>query len=363
MRSVRALAVGCAVVGLIIATPSVAAAKTGPPVTKEWSAALGMPFNVEVDGTRVLVADGLTESISALQPDGTLAPVVSNVAGASGVATRGAWLAYTSTVTTPPDDENPEGVNTAAGLNIRAPHGKTVYADTHAFEVANNPDANAWYGPEDHSCLAGTGFGWHSGVVDSHAYSVASGNGVWYVADAGGNDILKVTDSGAVSLVAVLPPKTVTVSAEAAAMAGAPCLEGQYISEPVPTDVEVGGDGQLYVTTLTGATEAGIMGASDLWRINPATGQVTHLAGGFSGATNLALGKKGAIYVAELDGGGISVYSDGSVSPFAALPLAVGVETAPNGTVWATNLGIFAGEPSRLVSISSGKVKVHAKLH
>ncbi|WP_052226223.1 ScyD/ScyE family protein [Microbacterium mangrovi] len=357
----RALAVGCAVAGLIIATPAVASAKTGPPTTSDWSDASLAPFNLEVDGTRVLVADGFTGMVGALQPDGTLAPVVTDVPGVAGIATRGKWLAYTSTVSTPPDEQHPEGVNVASGLNIRTPQGTIVYADTHAFEVANNPDAGVTYGPADASCLPDSPFGAHNGLVDSHAYSVASGNGVWYVADAGGNDILKVTDSGQVSLVAVLPRKAFDIPPEAAP---APCLVGTYYSEPVPTDVEVGGDGQLYVTTLTGATEAGIPGLSDLWRINPTTGAITHLAGGFSGATNLALGKNGEIYVAELDGGGISVYRNGVVSPYAALPNALAVETGAGGTVWASTIGLLQQNPvpSRIVSISNGKVKVQAKL-
>ncbi len=42
---------------------------------------------------------------------------------------------------------------------------------------------------------------------DSHPYAVASlGDGSWAVADAGGNDILKVDSRGHVSVIAVLPP-------------------------------------------------------------------------------------------------------------------------------------------------------------
>jgi hypothetical protein len=330
---------------------------------KGWSEEALAPFSLEVDGTRVIVADGITGNISQLQPNGSLAPLVTGVAGASGVATRGAWLAYTSTVTTPPDDQNPEGVNLESGLDIRTPQGKTVYADTHAFEVANNPDASVWYGPADHACMAGTQFGGHYGVVDSHAYSVASGNGAWYVADAGGNDILRVTDRGAVSLVATLPAQTVTLTPQIVDQFGLDqCAVGAYTFEPVPTDVEIGGDGQLYVTTLTGASEAGFP-AGQLWRINPATGAKTLLTTGFFESTNLAVGKDGAIYIAELGGAGISVYRNGTVSPYVSLPGALAVETGAGGTVWAATGGFLFGQPSQIVSISSGKVKVQGKVH
>jgi hypothetical protein len=362
MRSMRVLAVGCAVAGLIIATPAVASAKTASPLPKTWTEAALAPFNLEVDGTRVLVADGFTGDISALQPDGSLSPLVSGVAGASGVATRGAWLAYTSTVSVGGEDGEP-GENVQSGLDIRPPQGATVYADTHAYEAANNPDASVWYGPADHSCMAGTEFGGHYGVVDSHAYSVASGNGVWYVADAGGNDILRVTDGGAISTVAVLPPEAITVDESLIEQFGLDaCMAGVYTFEPVPTDVEVGSDGQLYVTTLTGASELGFP-AGQLWKIDPVTGAAQLLSGGFSGATNLALGKDGSIYVAELMGQGLSVYRNGTVSPFVALPGALAVETGAGGTVWAATGGFLFGQPSQIVSISNGKVKVQAKLH
>jgi hypothetical protein len=362
MRSMRALAVGSAVAGLIIATPALASASAGPtsPPPKAWSTEAIAPFNLEVDGTRVLVADGAMETISSMQPDGSLATLVSGVPGAAGVATRGAWLAYTSTVTVA--EGGPEGTNIQSGLNIRSPKGGTVYADTHQYEADHNPDAGVWYGPADHECMAGTQFGGHAAVVDSHAYSVASGNGGWYVADAGGNDILRVTDSGTISTVAVLPPQAVTIDQGMIEALGLDaCMEGTYTFEPVPTDVEVGPDGQLYVTTLTGGSEAGFP-AGQLWRIDPATGAAHLLAGGFSGATNLAIGKDGAIYIAELDGSGISVYRNGTVSPYAALPGALAVETGAGGTIWATTAGFLAGAPSQIVSISNGKVKVQAKL-
>lgn len=361
MRSLRALAVGTAVAGLIIATPAVASAESGPPSTTPWTTEALAPFSLEIDGTRVLVADGFTGNISAMQPDGSLAPLVTGVPGASGVATRGAWLAYTSTVSVGGEGGEP-GENVESGLNIRTPQGKTVYADTHAFEVAHNPDGDVWYGPQDPTCMEGTMFGGHYGVVDSHAYSVASGNGVWYVADAGSNDILRVTDSGAISVVATLPPKTVSIPQELLDGFGLPpCMAEPYGFEPVPTDVEMGPDGQLYVTTLTGASELGLP-AGQLWKIDPRTGAMQMLADGFSGSTNLAIGSNGAIYIAELEGSGISVYRNGVVSPFAALPGALAVETGAGGTVWAATAGFLSGQPSQIVSISNGKVKVQAKV-
>ena len=41
--------------------------------------------------------------------------------------------------------------------------------------------------------------------MDSHAYSVARYKNKWVVADAGGNDLLWVTNRGKISTLAVLP--------------------------------------------------------------------------------------------------------------------------------------------------------------
>ena len=50
------------------------------------------------------------------------------------------------------------------------------------------------------------------------------------------------------------------------------------------------------------------------------------LAGGFLGATNVAIGGHGQIYVAELFGGKVSVLRHGDVSTVAKLPHPAGVE-------------------------------------
>jgi len=361
-RSSRALVGGLAAVGLVLATPVMASAAPKPPSTpQEWSNVVVSPFNLEVDGPRVLVADGgnadldIDGSVGALQPDGSVTPVVPDVPGASGVAVRGNWLAYTSTVS--------EGfINVESGLNIRTPNGQTIYADTMAYEVANNPDQVNTYGVTDPlpgSCAAEVGLGAYMGAIDSHAYSVAAYAGGWVVADAGANDLLRIDNAGNISTLAVLPPQPSVITAEAAAAFGLPpCVVGDtYYFEPVPTDVETGTDGYLYVTTLPGGPEGPELGARGaLWRVDPKTGAAEQLAGGFAGATNLAVGKGGVIYVAELFGGRISAVQAGTASTFVELPAVVSVETGANGTVWAATL------TGSVVSISNGKVKIQGKL-
>jgi Gluconolactonase len=358
MRHLRSLAVGGAAVGLAVTLPGTASAhpKPSPPVT--LSSSVGAPFNLEVDGPRVLIADGGPGYVGSLGSDGSVTPVVANVPGAAGVATRGAWLAYTSTVTV---GEGENSVNSAAGLHIRRPGGGTVYADTTAYEAAHNPDGMTEYGPRsDDPCVQSVVGPRYTGGLDSHAYSVASNGNSWLLADAGANDLLAITDSGQISTVATFPAQPTTVTqAEADALGMPACMVGvTYDFEPVPTDVEVGPGGSIYVTTLPGGPEGPELGArGSLWKVNPSTHSVTKIATGFAGATNLAIGKHGDIYVAELFGGKISVVNSHGVSTLVNLPGVVSVETAANGTVYAGTMGMDESTPGSIVKIANGKIQ------
>lgn len=364
MRISRALIAAGAVSALALASPALASATTTrPPVVQEWSSQLAAPFSLAVDGQqRVLVADGGTGTIGQLRPDGGITPVVEGVPGLAGIATRGAWLAYASSVQEPGGEEAPI---VASGLNIRTPKGATVYADLHAYEWAHNSDAGNTYGVTDpDSCLAGAPGMSYTGALDAHAYNVASWKGDWLVADAGANAIMKVTDSGQISTLAVLPPIPVTITGQLAGMLGLPdCAIGTtYDVEPVPTGIAVGQGGELYVTTLPGFPGM-VASQGALWRLDPATGAVTKLASGLSMPTSIATSGR-SIYISELAGAGVSEYRDGHVSPLAALPGALSVATSPNGTVWAASMGDEASHtPGTLISVSKGKVKVQAHMN
>ena len=149
------------------------------------------------------------------------------------------------------------------------------------------------------------------------------------VADAGGNDILFVDGRGRVSTIAVLPPQGTTVTAEQAAAQGLPdCVAGATFNfEAVPTDVELGHDGSLYVSTLPGGPEDASLGArGSVYRVNAWSGRVKRVATGFLGATNLAVAPNGTIYVAELFGNKISKVSRRGVSTVVEVPNPAGLE-------------------------------------
>ncbi len=226
----------------------------------------------------------------------------------------------------------------------RSPRGTIrQVADLLAYERATNPDQVNTYGftdlPAGCAATLPPEFAPYPGAVDSHAYGSVTVHGVTYVADAGANAILSVDRRGTVRTVAVLPPVEVTVTAEAAALFGLPdCVVGEtYAFEPVPTDVEVGRHGALYVTTLPGGPEDGSLGANGaLHKVDPRTGKIRTLATGFAGATGVALDPKGNAYVAELVGNQVSVVTaHHKVRVLGAFTQPAGIEWA-HGTLYVS---------------------------
>jgi hypothetical protein len=317
------------------------------------------PFNLAFAHGRVLVADGGTSLVSRIDTDGSLHTVASGPqpGEVSGVATGGGATAYTSL----------DYSNGDTKLTITRPGQADVVADISGYERANNPDQKSFYGVRHPSaCVTkaltkmGAPVSYH-GVVDSHAYSVAyAGAGWWYVAEAAGNDILKVSPSGQVQLVRVLPPQPTTFTAQSAKAAGLPkCFAGvTYSFEPVPTDVEVW-NGRLYISTLPGGPEDPSFGArGSVYRMRANGTGLTRLATGFAGATNLAVSPTGRVFVTELFGGQISTIWHGQPKPVLSLPGAVSVEWHA-GALYAGTLGPSDDQgnptgPGSVVRISLG---------
>lgn len=363
MTRPRAVLVSGAALLLLALPLPAASAHRASPTPRVVSDQMLAPFNLDVSSRSVLVADGGAEVVGALARDGSLTPLATEQPGTSGVARSrdGRRVAWTTTVT-----DYSTFTNTASGLTVRGPGGRTVHSDTLAYETAHNPDAGVHYGvtdPTPSTCVtdALTAAGIpvaYTGGVDSHAYSVASYRDGWVVADAGANDLLWVDARGRVHTLAVLPAQPTTMTAAMVSALGLPeCVTGvTYNFEAVPTDVEVGHDGALYVSVLPGGPESPVLGARGaVYRVDPRTGASHEVARGFLGATNLALGHDGEIYVAELFGGKVSVVRHGRISTYVELPGVVAVETGRGGELWA---GTMANEdpaaPGTIVRITRG---------
>ena len=127
-------------------------------------------------------------------------------------------------------------------------------------------------------------------AVDSHPYGLAAGpDGNLWVADAGGNDLLKVNPAtGQVDLVAVFP-------GIAGPMAN-PERGGAQESDPVPTQVVFGADGAVYVSLLPGAPFP--PGSSKIVKVG-ADGSLSDYATGLSMTTDIRNGPDGNIYAVQ----------------------------------------------------------------
>jgi len=230
---------------------------------------------------------------------------------------------------------------------VRGDNGYSVSADLWGYEERRNPDRRVEYGIDRADDCVREAFepvgapAEYKGVVESHPYSVSAWkDGSWLVADAAGNDVLVVDRRGRIKVLAVLPPQPLTITAEQAETLGlAECVVGEtYRFEPVPTDVEVGPDGMVYVTTLPGGPESPALGARGaVWKINPANGKARQVATGFLGATNLAVDDSGKIYVTELFAGRVSTVAKGAPRTLMELPGALSVETSARG-IWVGTL-------------------------
>ncbi|MEO7006410.1 MAG: ScyD/ScyE family protein [Terrimesophilobacter sp.] len=300
---------------IAVAAPASAHDRSGPP---PWTAGtpvtlasgLVSPLSLEVDhnGT-AYTTQNFAGLVTQIDRHGT-ASVIASAPGfeTSAVSSRNGTVYYAVVAQD----------HSSAVLMARSRNGTVrQVADLWAHENTKNPDAVNSYGFDGLStdCLAQfppagpmTNAPAYTGIVDTHPYSSLALRDAIYVADAGANAILRVGYNGSVSTVAVLPPTApIFVTPEIAAGAGFPaCAAGHnYRFEPVPTDVEVGPNGWLYVTSLPGGPEDASLGARGaVLKINPRNGMVKTVATGFVGATGLAVSpRSGTVYVAELFGG------------------------------------------------------------
>ncbi|WP_129339047.1 ScyD/ScyE family protein [Cellulomonas endophytica] len=320
--------------GLVVATAGAAQAAPGDEPLLLADGLVG-PLSVAVDGSGgAVVAQSFGDRLSWARQG-----VVTRIGGTVAPGTELAALSFSDDGRLTYAESTMEGGALIKERNVFG--GTKVVVDLAAAEAELNPDGEQSYGllDLDEECAAqvppGVPVVPYTGETYSHPYATARVGDTLYVADAGGNAIWQVVDGEATPLV-VLPPQTATFPDEVYAEAGLPeCTFGlEFSAEPVPTDVEVGPDGWLYVTTLPGGPEDPTAGPrGSLWRVDPADGTVEPIATGFLGATGLAVSDTGDVYVAELLGGRVSKVPAGSSTPevFVEAPLPAAVEIGDEG--------------------------------
>jgi len=378
--SKKTLAATAAVAALaLVATPSAYASKPPKPKVLAKGGLVGV-LSVAYGKDRAYFTDNFGGSLYASRTGKKKTPKVlykpKAPFAAEGVAYRKGEIVFGM-------DKN-QGMPSAKSFLMRLtkPHKAKKVANLLAFEKAKNPDHKVTYGAQglDQPCIdqikaipgaAEMGVLPYQGVVESHVYAIAATKKAYYVADAGANDILKVTKKGKVSVVAVLPAFTRTITADD--VAGDPsttdddlpsCLVGhEFISEPVPTDVEVGPKGKLYVSTLPGGLGLGGPFGS-IYTINPKTKKAKLLTTGLIAPTGLAVRADGTVYVTQLFLGKIGKIEPGSstVKPYVDAPGAAALAWSPRGLVAALSPSVLTAEdPTAPPPAADAKVVLYKK--
>jgi sugar lactone lactonase YvrE len=199
----------------------------------------------------------------------------------------------------------------------------TEVANTWEIENEQNPDPN---------------------VVDTHPYGLAAGpDGLLWLADAGANDLLKIDPAtGEVELVAVF-----------AGMPGPfpnPGRGDAMEVDPVPTGVAFDGDGNAYVSFLSGFPF--IPGSTKVVMID-AEGNVSDYATGLTTLTDLRTGPDGQMYAVQFgifgeqgptpNSGAIVRIGEGDTSEIVAdglsFPTSIDFDSAGNGYVTINGVG------------------------
>ena len=144
----------------------------------------------------------------------------------------------------------------------------TPVADTWRFERRMNPD----------------------GVQrDSHPYGLVAGpDGKLWVADAGGNSLLRVSTAGAV--------EGITVFDALPGVFPNPNRGGEMLTDPVPTGVAFDDVGNAYVSLLSGAPF--VPGTASVVKVTPMGGKSDY-ATGLTMLTDIARGPDGNLYALQ----------------------------------------------------------------
>ena len=158
--------------------------------------------------------------------------------------------------------------------------GHVKIADPWRFEKRNNPDEQVG-----------------NFRIDSNPVDVWADHGRFFIADAGGNTVLRANRWGGISVAALFANRD-TPNPFPPPPEGPP-LPPIIPMNAVPTGVVKGPDGALYMSQLTGFPFP--VGGANVYRIDPRGGPPTVYASGFTNIIDLDFGKDGTLYVLEMD--------------------------------------------------------------
>jgi hypothetical protein len=239
----------------------------------------------------------------------------------------------------------PEGALLGDLLRVRTDGSQKIQASFGPFEAENNPDKGAGSAVELGA----------EPPIDSDPYSFVPYHGGFVVADAAGNDLLFVSRSGAVKVLAVFPPIPETFPPGTLGPSQTEAIKGT--AQAVPDSVAVGPDGALYVGELGGAPFE--PGTSDVYRVVPHHAPTVY-ASGFTAIGDIGFDWSGRLLVLEIDQQGlndaftapglpspgaiIGVHGDGSRQVLAStgLEFPTGLAVGPRGSLYVSNYGVLS---------------------
>ncbi|MHA7209720.1 ScyD/ScyE family protein [Arthrobacter sp. MDT1-65] len=329
--SIAAAALAVALTSSAVATalPSVAGSGYGDrEVTAgdsvDLATGLVSPLRVAVgrDDT-AYVSQNFAGLLTSVDRDGKTATLVERPGiEIGGVSTRYGDVYYTESAGGPGSTDP-----FVANVSVLEDGETRVIADFAALETENNYDGDNEYGFQDlpEACAAELPADLrefllpHGGEVYSHPFATAvSDRGRYvYVADAGANVIWTVdTRRGDIEATVLDPVPTLATEELLASLTAQgitlpECVLGYtFNSEPVPTDIEFGPDGLLYLTSLPGIPEDPTLGS--VRSFDPDSGDVDVVVSGLTSPTGLAFDRHGNLFVAELFANRISIIPAGT---------------------------------------------------
>jgi hypothetical protein len=308
---------------------------------------------------------GPTGNIFTISSPGQIAPVLSMLPSVIEVAlkevTGPSAIAYghgQEAVTIDDFLVNPDGSNNLLPKPFASAFGtlrlisgeKTRVVDIAAFAAAH---------PQPPSSL-----GTVPGEVawDSDPYDVVAYRGGWAVADAGANDLLYVSATGRISILARFPAVAEQVPAGVFGNPTPITVEAQA----VPTSIAVGPDRALYVGLLRGVPSD--PGTADIYRVVPGQ-QPVIWASGLTSVTAIAFDRQGRLLATEFNTGGllspptvpgalVRISNDGqtvTTLPVPGLYQPTGLAVSADGTVYVSNFGdstTTSSQPGEIVKIT-----------
>ena len=166
---------------------------------------------------------------------------------------------------------------------------------------------------------------------DANPYGVLATGGSILVVDAGSNTIDRVTPANRVHVLRFIP--------------------NPPASDSVPTCLDKGPDGAIYIGELTGGGNA--PGASVVWRYAPATNSLTKWATGLTAVTGCGFGHDGKFYATEFSALGLDNAAPGTgrvvrvpahstkpVTVIGGLSFPGGFAAGPDGSLYVSNWSI-----------------------